>query len=66
MSPKWTLAETPVMDRIWAERHLRLGVLVRYADDLVVLCPTKERADAALAALAEILAELGIRVLESN
>ncbi|MGH9223943.1 MAG: reverse transcriptase domain-containing protein, partial [Acidimicrobiales bacterium] len=30
------------LDRIWATRHLRLGVLVRYADDLVVLCPTKE------------------------
>lgn len=48
------------LDRIWAKRFLRLGVLVRYADDLVVLCPTKERADAALAALAEILAELGL------
>lgn len=48
------------LDRIWATRYLRLGELVRYADDLVVLCPTKERADAALAALAEILAELGL------
>lgn len=48
------------LDRVWAERHRRLGVLVRYADDLVVLCPTKEKADAALAALTEILAELGL------
>jgi len=48
------------LDRVWAQQHRRLGVLVRYADDLVVLCPTKERADAALAALAEILASLGL------
>lgn len=54
------------LDRIWAERHLRLGVLVRYADDLVVLCPTKERADAALAALAGILAELGLALASAK
>lgn len=48
------------LDRAWQERHRRLGVLVRYADDLVLLCPTKERADAALAALTEILTDLGL------
>ncbi|MGH9896064.1 MAG: reverse transcriptase domain-containing protein, partial [bacterium] len=48
------------LDRIWVQQHRRLGVLVRYADDLVVLCPTKERADAALAALTEVLASLGL------
>ena len=34
--------------------------LARYADDLVVLCPTRERAGQALAALAEILGGLGL------
>ncbi len=48
------------LDRIWAERYRRLGVIVRYADDLVVLCPTREQAGQALAALAEILAGLGL------
>ena len=48
------------LDRIWAERYWRLGRIVRYADDLVVLCPTRERAGQALAALAEILAGLGL------
>lgn len=48
------------LDRTWASQHRRLGVLVRYADDLVVLCPTKERADAALRALTEVLADLGL------
>jgi retron-type reverse transcriptase len=28
------------LDRAWQERHRGLGVLVRYADDLVILCRT--------------------------
>ncbi|MGH9092661.1 MAG: group II intron reverse transcriptase/maturase [Acidimicrobiales bacterium] len=48
------------LDRTWQERHSRRGLLVRYADDLVILSPTKERAEQALATLAEILAELGL------
>jgi len=48
------------LDRVWAEQYRRLGELVRFADDLVVLCPTRERAEAALAALTEVLAGLGL------
>lgn len=48
------------LDRVWHEQHRRLGVLVRYCDDLVILCPTKEKAEQALATLAEILADLGL------
>jgi len=48
------------LDRAWQERYRRLGTLVRYADDLCVLCPTRQRAEAALAALTEILAGLGL------
>jgi RNA-directed DNA polymerase len=44
------------LDRAWGELpYRRLGVLVRYADDAVICCPSKERAEAALAALASIL-----------
>ncbi|HXO23012.1 MAG TPA: group II intron reverse transcriptase/maturase [Streptosporangiaceae bacterium] len=50
------------LDRCWHEQHRRLGVLVRYADDLVILCPTKERAEQALATLAQILAEMGLQL----
>src|SRR5829696_1971214 len=46
------------LDRQWATRGR--GVLVRYADDLVVLCRTKREAEAALAALRSLLAELGL------
>jgi group II intron reverse transcriptase/maturase len=46
------------LDRCWAARGC--GVLVRYADDLVVLCRTKREAEGALRALTAILAELGL------
>jgi RNA-directed DNA polymerase len=48
------------LDRVWHEQHRRLGDLVRFADDLVILCPTQERAEAALAVLSEVLRGLGL------
>lgn len=47
------------LDRRWQERFRRLGVLIRYADDEVICCPTEDRARAALVALREILGGLG-------
>src|SRR6516165_7409309 len=46
------------LDRQWAERGA--GVLVRFADDLVVMCHSEREAEAALSALRSILAELGL------
>jgi retron-type reverse transcriptase len=46
------------LDRQWESRGH--GVLARYADDLVVMCKTKREAEAALAALRTLLAELGL------
>jgi RNA-directed DNA polymerase len=46
------------LDRQWDTRAH--GVLVRYADDLLVMCATREQADAALARLRVLLAELGL------
>jgi len=54
------------LDRQWQAHHRRLGVIVRYADDLVVVCPTRERAEAALVALAAILADLGLTLSEAK
>lgn len=48
------------LDRQWADRGQ--GVLVRYADDLLALCRTRAEAEAALAALRTILAELGLEL----
>src|SRR6516164_6641987 len=52
------------LDRQWTERGT--GELVRFADDLVVLCHTKREAEAALEALRSILAELGLQLKETK
>jgi len=46
------------LDRAWQTREH--GVLVRYADDALVVCATAEQAKAALARLTVLLAELGL------
>jgi len=46
------------LDRQCTERGT--GVLVRYADDIVVMCLTRAEAERALAALRAILSELGL------
>lgn len=51
-----------VLDEEWAKGGRRPGVLVRYADDLVVICPTRERAEEARERVAAILAPLGLRL----
>ena len=48
------------LDRTWQEQHRRLGVLIRYADDLVILCPSGERAEQARATLEDILSGMGL------
>jgi group II intron reverse transcriptase/maturase len=46
------------LDRAWQAREH--GVLVRYADDVLVLCATGEQAEAALGRLRALLAGLGL------
>lgn len=46
------------VDRVWDTR--RYGVLVRYADDVVVMCRTRQQAEDALAFLRAVLGELGL------
>ncbi len=36
-----------VLDRVWEDRCAHLGTLVRYADDFVVMCDTKEAVEEA-------------------
>jgi hypothetical protein len=66
LSPLLANAVLHRLDRAWTRQHQRLGTLVRYADDEVICCPTKERAEAALAALAEILVGLGLSLSRSK
>jgi len=49
-----------VLDRTWAERGM--GTLVRYADDAVVMCRSREEAEAALGLVGEVLTELGLEL----
>ncbi len=46
------------LDRAWSEDEH--GVLVRYADDVVVMCQSREQAEAALERLTVLLGELGL------
>ncbi|MBV9006069.1 MAG: group II intron reverse transcriptase/maturase [Solirubrobacterales bacterium] len=52
------------LDRQWTERGH--GVLVRYADDMVVMCRSQAEAQRALEALREILSELGLTLKDAK
>ncbi|HUZ39934.1 MAG TPA: group II intron reverse transcriptase/maturase [Acidimicrobiales bacterium] len=51
-----------VLDEALAKAKLQTGTVVRYADDWVVLCPTKQRAETARIEAEAALALLGLRV----
>ncbi len=48
------------LDRVWEERCADLGVLVRYADDFVVLCRTKAAVEEAERRVRIVLGRLGL------
>jgi group II intron reverse transcriptase/maturase len=50
------------LDEVWEREHAHLGRLVRYADDLVVLCRRRRQAEEALVRLREILGTLGLEL----
>ena len=52
------------LDRQWTERGA--GVLVRYADDVVVMCQSRQEAERALVALRAILSELGLTLKDAK
>jgi RNA-directed DNA polymerase len=51
-----------VLDRVWEDRCGHLGTLVRYADDLVVLCATKTAVEEARRRVSGVLARLGLEL----
>jgi group II intron reverse transcriptase/maturase len=51
-----------VLDTVWTRRHAHLGVLVRYADDFVVMCDTASACEQAEHRVREILARLGLEL----
>jgi group II intron reverse transcriptase/maturase len=51
-----------VLDTVWTRRYTHLGVLVRYADDFVVMCDTKAACEAAEQRVRDIFARLGLEL----
>jgi RNA-directed DNA polymerase len=52
------------LDRAWDIREF--GVLVRFVDDLLVVCKSRQQAQAALARLRQLLVELGLVLKEAK
>jgi RNA-directed DNA polymerase len=51
-----------VLDPVWTRRSTHLGVLVRYADDFVVMCDTKAACEQAEQRIREVFARLGLEL----
>jgi RNA-directed DNA polymerase len=51
-----------VLDTLWMRHSAPLGTLVRYADDLVVVCKTKQQCEEAERRIKVILARLGLEL----
>jgi hypothetical protein len=49
-----------VLDRVWEDRCARVGMLVRYADDFVLMCDTKAQVEEARRRVAHVLTRLGL------
>jgi RNA-directed DNA polymerase len=62
LSPLLANIALHTLDEAWAGGGHRLGALVRYADDLVVLCATRTQAEQAGELVAAILDALGLRL----
>ena len=51
-----------VLDTLWTRHSSSLGTLVRYADDLVVVCKTRQQCEEAERRIKVILARLGLEL----
>ena len=62
ISPLLANVALHVLDTGWEQQRARPGVLIRYADDFVVLCPSRPRAEEARRRVAAMLAPLGLQL----
>ena len=62
ISPLLANIALSVLDKEWERSGRRIGSLIRYADDFIVVCPTSERAEQARALAAGTLAKVGLRL----
>jgi group II intron reverse transcriptase/maturase len=62
ISPLLANIAVHVLDEAWEASGQRPGTLVKYADDLVALCATREQAEDARELVAAVLDPIGLRV----
>jgi group II intron reverse transcriptase/maturase len=62
ISPLMANIALHVLDEEWQRTGHRLGALIRYADDFVIVCPTQARAEAARVLAGEVLGRIGLRL----
>jgi group II intron reverse transcriptase/maturase len=51
-----------ILDRVWEDRCAHVGILVRYADDFVVMCATKAAVEEARQRVSVVLTWLGLEL----
>lgn len=51
-----------VLDMYWAERYAKLGELVRYADDFVVICRSQRKAEETLKVVKRVMDRLKLKL----
>ncbi|WCK52917.1 reverse transcriptase domain-containing protein [Aneurinibacillus sp. Ricciae_BoGa-3] len=54
------------LDTIWEKKFTELGTLVRYADDLVILCKTKKQALESISVLKAVFSKLELQMNTSK
>jgi group II intron reverse transcriptase/maturase len=62
ISPLLSNVYLHVLDTVWAKQCARLGTLVRYADDFVVLCGTAKACEEAELRIRKVLGRLGLEL----
>ncbi len=62
ISPLLSNVYLHVLDKVWNKRHGKLGRLVRYADDFVVLCTSQSHAEESLGILKDLMKRLGLEL----
>src|SRR4051794_35762659 len=50
------------MDRLWKKKFAHLGELIRYADDFVIICRTKQQAKESIQVILAIMNKLDLSI----
>ena len=62
ISPLLSNVYLHLLDKVWNKRHRKLGRLVRYADDFVVLCGSQANAEKSLEVIKELMGRMGLEL----